>query len=358
MNTMKSERKYYLDNIRWATVILVVIYHALMLCSGVTPLGITEEIHIYDSFMYFVYPWFMMILFMVSGACTQISLKRNPNHKQFIKKRNVAYLVPSTIGLFAFQWVQGYLNMLLNHAFETLPDTMPKPIIFLIVCLSGTGVLWYLQVLWVLSLLLVLVRKITRQKEISEFPVWGLLLMTIPAIGFALILNTPIITTYRFGIYGFAFFTGYYLLSNEKLIDDLAKYSVPMMIVSVLMGIFCTVYFWGQNFADTSVVSHPFNTAYGWLMSLSIFGMMKKYGNHQTKITAWLTKKNFGLYVFHYLGISACIYLLDNYTNLPIAVCCLLSLISGFAVGYGLYEIISRIPVLRWCVLGISKRKE
>jgi hypothetical protein len=30
----------------------------------------------------------------------------------------------------------------------------------------------------------------------------------------------------------------------------------------------------------------------------------------------------------------------------------------GFVFGYGLYEIISRIPFMRWAVLGIGKKKE
>jgi hypothetical protein len=33
-------------------------------------------------------------------------------------------------------------------------------------------------------------------------------------------------------------------------------------------------------------------------------------------------------------------------------------LIAGFAFGYGLYEIISRIPFYRWAVLGIKKEKK
>ena len=368
MNSMKNTkypRRYYLDNIRWITVILVVIYHTLMMYSGITPLGTVVEpgtIHIQDSIQYFLYPWFMMILFLISGISAKISLTNQPDNKVFLKKRTVRYLVPSTLGLLAFQWIQGYVSMKISHSFETLPDAVPKPVQFLIMSLSGTGVLWYLQMLWIFSLVLVLIRKLTKNQETLypktvNYPFWGMLLLAVLAVGFAQVLNTPVIVSYRFGIYGFAFFAGYYIFAHEEVIDKLVKYCIPLMIVSVLTGIVLTVLFWGQNFADAPVLNHPLNILYGWLMCLAIFGTAKKYLNYQNSVMKWLSGKSFGLYVFHYLGMSACAYLLNVYTSLPLAICCLLTLFSSFVAGYGLYEIISRIPGYRWLVLGISKNK-
>ena len=70
-----------------------------------------------------------------------------------------------------------------------------------------------------------------------------------------------------------------------------------------------------------------------------------------------MSRKSFGLYVFHYLGISSVALFIAKPGILPAAVCYLLSLLAGFAFGYGLYEIISRIPFFRWAVLGIRKEK-
>ena len=41
---------------------------------------------------------------------------------------------------------------------------------------------------------------------------------------------------------------------------------------------------------------------------------------------------------------------------LPAALVYMLSLVAGFVFGFGLYEIISRIPFYRWAVLGIKKK--
>jgi hypothetical protein len=43
---------------------------------------------------------------------------------------------------------------------------------------------------------------------------------------------------------------------------------------------------------------------------------------------------------------------------LPAPACYMLSLAAGFVFGYGLYAIISRIPVYRWLVLGIRKEQK
>lgn len=66
-------RKYYLDNIRWVTVVLVVIYHVLYMYNGEAILGglgkITAlDVQYYDIFLYAVYPWFMLLLFLISGV--------------------------------------------------------------------------------------------------------------------------------------------------------------------------------------------------------------------------------------------------------------------------------------------------
>ena len=58
-------RKYYLDNIRWITVVIVVLYHVIYMynaegipgvCGKITDL----EVQYFDVFQYIVYPWFMM----------------------------------------------------------------------------------------------------------------------------------------------------------------------------------------------------------------------------------------------------------------------------------------------------------
>ena len=75
-------RKYYLDNVRWMTVVIVVFYHVLYMYNAEGILGgagrITNlSVQPYDAFMYFVYPWFMPVLFITAGISSKLYLDRH-----------------------------------------------------------------------------------------------------------------------------------------------------------------------------------------------------------------------------------------------------------------------------------------
>ena len=213
-------RKYYLDNIRWITVVIVVLYHVIYMynaegipggCGKITDL----EVQYFDVFQYIVYPWFMMLLFMVSGISSRLYLD-NHSHREFISSRTTKLLVPSTIGLVAFQFLQGYVNVALGDA--VLKDPGIPLIAKVLICIaSGSGVLWYIHLLWLFSMLLVLVRRIDKDRLWNACGKAGLpvlVVLGIPTYGAAQILNTPIICVYRFGLYFFVFLLGYFVLSQ------------------------------------------------------------------------------------------------------------------------------------------------
>ena len=91
-----------------------------------------------------VYPWFMALLFIVSGMSSRYYLEMH-TIKEFIASRTRKLLVPSTIGLLIFQWILGYFNMSISGALDSMPK-MPTIALYFIMSLSGTGVLWYIWI--------------------------------------------------------------------------------------------------------------------------------------------------------------------------------------------------------------------
>lgn len=143
-------------------------------------------------------------------------------------------LVPSTIGLFVFWWISGYYNM----------------------AIGGIGPLWYIQLLWVFSLLLLLIRKIEKDRlyghlEKANLPV--LLCLTLVIWGAAQILNTPVIVVYRFGIYGVGFFLGYFIFSHDAVMERLEKWWLPLSLAALGLGIGFVFVFWGEPYAEHQV---------------------------------------------------------------------------------------------------------
>lgn len=352
-------RKYYLDNIRWMTVVLVVIYHVIYMYNGVQPFGVIgpfKEVQYQDAYQYLVYPWFMVLLFVVSGVSARYYLQ-NHTTKEFIKTRTRKLLVPSTIGLFVFQWILGYYNMQIGNAFETMPG-MPKPISYLIMTMSGTGVLWYVQMLWLFSVLLVWIKKIEKDRLYNLGAKTGivvLLLLTVFVYFSAQVLNTPVVTVYRFGIYGVGFFVGYFIMAHDEVTDRLCKWWLPLLIAAIALGVAYTVMYFGENYAIEPVINNVMACVYCWIAVLAIFATMKKWGDRTFPFAAFMIKKSWGLYIFHYLPIAVVAYYLHKYvSDMPPVLVYLLTGIAAFAGAFLLYEVISRIPVVRWCVLGIK----
>jgi peptidoglycan/LPS O-acetylase OafA/YrhL len=361
----KSMRKYYLDNIRWITIVLVVIYHVIYMFNGVQTYGVIGafgEVQYQDSLLYLLYPWFMVLLFVVSGMSSRYYLEKH-TEKEFIKSRTGKLLVPGTIGVIVIGWIQGYYNMLISNAFETFDITaIPKPVSFLILVLSGIGVLWFVQILWIFSLVLVLVRKIEKDRLYNlckRCGIIGLLLLGIIVYLAAQVLNTPIITVYRFGIYGAAYFIGYFVLSHDEVTDRLSEFWMPVGIIALVAGIAYTILYFGENYAEEPFINNVLACTYGWLATLAVIAFMKVHGNIENVFTRQMNKKSWGLYIFHYLPLSMTAWYLHIYASGLPAVChYVLTLVAGFAGAVLLYEIISRIPILRWCVLGIKKEKK
>ena len=357
-------RKYYLDNIRWMTVVIVVIYHVFYMYNAEGIAGVVGRItdpgvkQYWDVYQYAVYPWFMFLLFIVSGISARYYLE-NHTAKEFLKTRTTKLLVPSTIGLFVFDFVQGYYNMELANAFSEMQST-PKLLLYLIMCVSGTGVLWYIQVLWVYSLVLIPIRKLDKNRFWNICSRTGIVvIIALAAVAWlsAQILNTPMIVVYRFGYYAMAFFSGYFVFSHDEVIEVLKKYFVLLLAAALAVGVaFCAVNF-GNGYADAPVNRSVLFTTFGWFASMAVIGGAAKYADFRNDFTAWMSRRSWGLYIFHYLGISIVAYYIGRHHILNAFVVYILTLVGGFAAGYILGFIMERIPFFRWAVLGISRKK-
>ena len=355
-------RKHYLDNIRWVTVVLVVIYHVIYMYNAEGIAGtlgkITNlEVQYYDVFQYIVYPWFMTLLFIVSGVSARYYLERHTG-KEFIKSRTTKLLIPVTIGLFAFQFIQGYVNI----SFSGVGTDPGTPLIVKIIAsvLSGIGVLWFLQVLWLFSLIIVPIKNADKDRfwnVCKKTPFWVLIIIGGLVFLAGQVANTPFIACYRFGLYFLGFLLGYFVFSHDEVIEVTKKFFPLWLVLAVGLCIaFCCMYF-GENYADKPVNRTPVYLLYTWFGCLAMIGGFAKFMDFETGFTKWMSSHSWGLYIFHYLGISSVALFIAKPGMLPPWACYLLSLIAGFAFGYGLYAIISRIPFFRWAVLGISKKR-
>ncbi|NCC07338.1 MAG: acyltransferase [Clostridia bacterium] len=352
-------RKYYLDNIRWLTVALVLVYHVFYLFNAVGVLGGVGSftpVQYQDAVLYFAYPWFMVLLFIVAGMSTRYALKTR-TEKQFFKERTLKLLVPSTLGLLVFQWIVGWLNMTIGGGMEFIPAFMRYPIM----ALSGTGPLWFIQMLWLFSALLLIIRKLDKNDKLyylgGKCNTAVLLLLFLPMWGASQILNAPVITTYRFGIYFLAFLLGYFVFSHDAVMDKIEKLHIPALIAAIVLGIAYVFYFFGENYAADACLKHIFTSVYLWVAVIAVLGCGKAWLNCTSPFASYMTRESFGIYIVHYVVALSVCYLLKNYTALPAAASYLIALAAVLLLSPALYEVIRRIPIIRFFVLGIKKEK-
>ncbi len=355
----KGIRKHYLDNIRWATVVLVLIYHVFYLYNTVgVPFPIAKDagIRAFDTFSYIVYPWFMVILFLVAGISARYALQKQTN-RQFLKAKVTKLLVPSTLGLLVFHWISGYLNLKIGGGLASIPSLIRYPVFVM----AGIGPLWFLQMLFLFSGLLVLLRKIDKEDKIWAFcgriNIVMILLLVFLIWGSAQILNLPVITTYRFGIVGTAYLIGYLVFSHEKVQNSIETISIPMLIAAIILGVAFTIRYFGSSFVSTECLTSFLTNCYLWAAILAILGCGKAWFNKTSAFASYMTRSSFGFYVVHYLVVQLACYSVYHYADLPKALNYFCALAIELPCTVILYEFLRRIPVIRYLVLGIKMTK-
>lgn len=352
-------RKYYLDNIRWAAVFLVMVYHVCFLFNGVgVPGGIPDAVSIpaFDALACMVYPWFMALLFIVAGISARYSLQKRTKG-EFLKERTRKLLIPSTLGLFFVHWITGYLNIKIGGGLSFIPTALIYPISVL----SGIGPLWFIQTLFLFSCILAALTSIDKNDKLwslckkARLPI--ILLLFLPLFCASQILNMPVLTMYRFGIYFAAFLIGYYLFSHDEIQQMLEKICIPMLFSAIAGAILYTVYYFGCNYSSPECLQSLITNLYLWIVILAVLGCAGKYCNLETPITRYLIKSSFGFYVLHYPVLLVICCFLHFYCHFPAIWNYIIALFAEIVLTFAAYEILKRIPVVRYFVLGKRKQK-
>lgn len=369
------ERKHFLDNIRWVTVLLVLFYHVIYFynAKGVFGgVGGFYETQPWDAVMSLLYPWFMMLLFLVAGISSRYALEKM-SHKDFIKSRTRKLLVPATIGLFVFQWMVGYFNTAVASN-QGLFENVPAIGRYFICAFSGIGPLWFVQDLWIFSLLLVLIRVIEKDKLYNSigklFQKKALRRTTaLIVVGYLLIwagaqcsISHPNPETaeglwnlYRPLAYFVPFLLGYYVFSRDSVQETLAKFRIPLLIAAIIMGIVFTIVMYGKNDTDPIVLKGWLCNLFAWFAILAMLGCFKDWADKTSPFATYMTKSSYGIYVVHYLVIASLGYMMKVHTSLAPWMQYVILFVTVMLLSPAIYEVLRRIPFVRWCVLGIKK---
>jgi len=364
-------RKYWIDNLRWVTVLLVLLYHVIYLYNnkgvfgGVGGFGDGPQYQ--DVVMYVLYPWFMPLLFLLAGISARYALTRHSIGAWF-KSRTRKLLVPSTIGLFVIHWIVGYFN---THIEGTdMLAAVPQPIKYIVWAFNGTGPLWFIQLLWVLSLVLLVVKKLDAKDKLWNWCrkigiTWIILFGILFWLAHQTLIMTPTIVSadtkiilagmynlYKPFFYIVPFLLGYFVFSHDEVQKKVQKVWIPLMGCAVVAGSVLIITTFGENNTTPQYLRSPLNNIYGWLMCLAMMGWFKACFDRTGHFAKYMTRTSFGLYIVHYLFIASLGYMMKYYTELPPVAIYLILAVAVFTLSPLTYEILHRIPIIKWCVFG------
>ena len=365
-------RKHWMDNLRWVTVLSVLFYHVIYFYNnkgvfgGIGGFGDGPQYQ--DVVIYILYPWFMPLLFLLAGISARYALQKHPAGEWF-KARTRKLLVPGTIGLFVFQWMTGYFNTAVAGRAGDL-EGLPMVAKYVVWSISGIGPLWFIQLLWLLSLLLLLVRMLDKKDRFRNWCgkaniVWIILLGVLFWVGEQTLIRQPrpesadgLLNLYKPLFYLIPFLLGYFVFSHDSVQEKLKAAWIPLMVSAVVAGAILIGTTFGQDNTSPAYLASPLNCIYGWLMCLALMGWFQARFDRTGQFAGYMTRASFGLYIVHYLVIASIGYMLRTYTPLPPVADYLILTVAVFTLSPLLYEILRRIPFIRWCVLGEKRTKQ
>lgn len=348
-------RKHYIDNLRNITILLLFFVHTFMIWND-----FGSEFYIWQgenkllsTLIVLINPWFMPILFVLAGMSARYALEKR-TVKEFVIQRINKLLIPFIFGLvFLVPFQTLYARKFFNNYDGNILDNI-KYFFTHLTDFSGydgaftPGHLWFILFLFIISMItLSIFRFWPYQKLVPKVE-------KVSAIGI-FFLFIPIWLMYYLGNFGgysigknlALYLIGYYLLSNDLIMDKLEKRTkllVGLCIVGtiILGGLYYKFSYYGDLWINFS----------GWVSILALLVLGKKFFNNKTKFTEYFNKASYPIYILHQTVLVVLAYYIVNLTDV------LHIQVSGICIGSFLltafsYHLIRLIPFVRK-IIGIK----
>lgn len=316
----KPERSYYIDWIRILGMVTIFFYH----CGRFFDL---EDWHVKNNvlspgitiILEILVVWMMPLFFMVSSMSSYHSLTRR-SPKQYLHERFKRLIIPLVFGtLFVIVPVQVYIERVTHGQFTgSFIDFYPHYFDGLYAFggnFAWMGLhLWYLEFLFIFSLLTLPLFVAARKQRSSNIASHVLSFFTKPGAIFLLavpvILMEIFVGQYRdsIGIQSFGgwslltylvfFMTGYFLSLDPGLKGTVQEHRVPALLIAAgitLLGI--VSYFYGMESVDS--YGDILTAIASWCWLLAIFGFGSRYLSFSNPVLKYANEAVLPFYVLH-----------------------------------------------------------
>lgn len=347
---MEKKRSYYLDYLRVVSIILLFPVHTLMIWNdyGRKFYVWGGANRVLSSLIILINPWFMPILFVISGMCARYSLEKR-TIKQFVSERVRKLLIPLVSGVILLVPFQ---TLFARKYFYNYSGTVFDNIIYFLTHftdLSGydgaftPGQLWFILFLFIISFIGVLIAKVLPYNKIQDkihyMNIYIIIVMFILVWGGYYIGNFG---GFSIGKNLMLYLLGYYVLSKDSVLKLLEKYRILLMILFCSSLFILVITYYKYSYYGDGLVNFV-----AWIGSCALISFAMKYFNKRSKFLDYFNKASYPIYIFHQSILVAVAYYTLLYVNgllLQLGIIMATSFIGTLF----LYEIIKRIPYVRF----------
>lgn len=347
-------RKHFIDNLRWMDVFLLIPYHAAQAFNtwGENNYICLPQSKAASSFIVFLSPFFMPLLFLLAGMSTRYALKKR-TYTQYICERFKRLIVPFVFGVLALCPILsyiadaancGYSGSFLEHYrvfFTGWTDLTGYDGGF------GVGQFWFLLYLFVISLVCIPVIALTKKYSDNTdksgsvpFPVLCLMAVPLP-----LLYDLLSVGGKSFAQYTYVFLIGYYVLSDDTVIEKTAGYRYLCLAIGLTASVINVYMFiWsGKDYGAANVIA---KAAAGWFMILALIGTGKSRLDCDSRVTRFMSQRSFAYFSLHFVWVVLFQYLLADAFGGSIVLLYMIPMLCAFAATFVCTEVFVRVPVL------------
>lgn len=347
-------RKYDIDNLRNYTILLLFPVHTFMIWNNFGEgfyIWVGEN-KICSTLIVLINPWFMPLLFVLAGMSARYALGKR-TVKEFAKQRALKLLLPFVSGTavlvpfqtwYARKYFDNYQGGFLDnwkYFFTHITDFSGYDGAF------TPGHLWFILFLFIISMFsLILFRCLPYEKaagHVQEFSAFAVLLLFVPVWLMYYIGN---VGGFSIGKDLALYLIGYYILSNEAVLDRLERSFRRLVSVwAPGMLALAALYYRFSYYGDLWI------NFIGWISILVIIVFGRKYLNRKTGLTDYLNRASYPIYILHQSILVALAYYvvqLCSATVVQAVVIC----VGSFALTVLAYHVMKGIPVVRIMIGG------
>lgn len=349
-------RKPYIDNLRNLTILLLFPVHTFMIWNDFgSGFYIWQgEEKVLSTLIVLVNPWFMPILFVLAGISARYAFQKY-TVREFLIQRMKKLLIPFLFGLVVlvpfqtlyarkfFEHYAGGILENLKYFFTHLTDFSGYDGAF------TPGHLWFILFLFLISIMALAPFYFLPYERVSKR------MERVPAFGI-LCLFIPVWLMYYLGNFGgfsigknFALYlAGYYVLSNDEILDRLEKNIKWLSGLCFLETIALVLLYYKFSYYGDLWINFI-----GWNTILVLLILARKFLNKSNGFTVYFNKASYPIYILHQSVLVALAYYVAQFiSGIYVQAVCIC--FCSFGATLSAYHLIRKVPFVRE-LIGINQ---